>query len=141
MATLGHLRVARPFDRVVVRELLPLGDLHAREEAEARHALHVPLLHLQVGRAAVVDEARHVALARRVDDLVRVERHEVHVLIARERALALLPRALVNHLPNVLDDELALRDAARRLDAPPLGLGQEERHRRRLLRRQLAVRA
>lgn len=72
------------------------------------------------GRARVVDEARNVALARGVDDLVLVERHEVHVVEAAQLLFALLPRLRIDHLAHVLDDELALAHALLHLDAPPL---------------------
>ena len=51
----------------------------------------------------MVDEARHVALARRVEDLVAAQRHEVEVVARPQRA----PHELlvVQHLADVLHDE------------------------------------
>ena len=62
---------------VVEGELLVLGYLLQREDANLDLAVHLPLRRLAVRIAAVIDEAGDVAGVRRVDDLVVVDAHQI----------------------------------------------------------------
>ena len=93
---------------VVERQLVSGVDVGERVYADAKLAVHHPLLRLAVGIARVVEEATRVASLRRVDSLRRRQGHKVVV----SPALIVVPRlsrpvlVLVQHLADVLDDEL-----------------------------------
>ena len=76
-----RIAVTGSYRRVVGREVVVVGELLSRcdashaEECHAVRPIHIPLLHLAVGVARVVDETRKVAHAVAVDDnsLLKVE--------------------------------------------------------------------
>merc|ERR1712113_426055 len=78
---------------------LPFSNHRLRKQTKSRNAMDVPFLHLQIWVARVIDEAREVALACSINNLVLIEGHEVHVVKSRHLLLASLPAVIVNHLP------------------------------------------
>ena len=97
---------------VVVAELGAGGDAALAEETHAVGAVDVPLLHLAVRLARVVDEARQVAHAVAVDHQAAVQVQAVVVVVLTVVVFhASLELFLRDHLADVLHDELACTTA------------------------------
>ena len=96
---------------VVVSELLSRRNVAQAEQRHAVGAGNVPLLHLAVGFARVVDEARQTAHAVAVDDEPLLEMQAV--VVARLGVIlshALLEFFIRDHLSRVLQQVLTCRN-------------------------------
>ena len=96
-----------PLKVVVERDFLAAPNVLCREETNPTFAEDTPLLNVGVGVAAVVAEARLVALEVRIDGLFPGQRHEVHAFLIPHTVYIFsnLKHSIAEQLTHIFDDE------------------------------------